>query len=71
MTQTTTIRISLIDLGTDRAHVPALCNAIEASLLKDTGAAASVSADSMTILIDVPTSHLIEAAATLRSLALI
>lgn len=69
--QTTTIRISLIDGKIDRSAVPALCDRIEASLLKHADAHASVSADSMTIFIDVPTDRLIEAAAHLRKLDLI
>jgi hypothetical protein len=71
--ETSTIRIAIRGLNEswDTSHIPAVLDGIEASLREEADISARLTADSMTIAIDVATDRLPAAAALLRDLGLI
>ena len=71
--ETSTIRIAIrtLDEPWDRSRIPAVLDGIEASLREEADIQARLTADSMTIAIDVATDRLPDAAALLRDLGLI
>ena len=71
--ETCTIRIAIRGLNEpwDTSRIPAVLDEIEASLREEANVSARLTADSMTIAIDVATDRLPDAAALLRDLGLI
>jgi hypothetical protein len=71
--ESSTIRIAIRGLNEpwDRSRIPAVLDEIEAALREDAEIPARLTADSMTIAIDVATNRLPDAAALLRELGLI
>jgi len=71
--ETSTISIAIRGLNEpwDRSRIPAVLDEIEAALREDADILARLTADSMTIAIDVATDRLPDAAALLRELGLI
>lgn len=71
--ETSTIRIAIRGLNDpwDTSRVPAVLDEIEASLREEANVPARLTADSMTIDIDIATDRLPDAAALLRDLGLI
>ena len=71
--ETSTIRIAIRGLNEpwDASRIPAILDEIEASLREEADITACLTADSMTIAIDVATDRLTDAAALLRDLGLI
>ena len=71
--ETSTIRITIRGLNEpwDTSRIPAVLDEIEASLREEANVRARLTADSMTIAIDVATDRLPDAAALLRNLGLI
>ena len=71
--ETSTIRIAIRGLNEpwDTSRIPAILDEIEASLREEANVRARLTADSMTIAIDVATDRLPDAAALLRDLGLI
>ena len=71
--ETSTIRIAIRGLNEpwDTSRIPAILDEIEASLHEEANVRARLTADSMTIAIDVATDRLPDAAALLRDLGLI
>lgn len=71
--ETSTIRIAIRGLNEpwDISRIPAVLDEIEASLREEAGIPARLTADSVTIAIDVATDRLPEAAGLLRDLGLI
>jgi hypothetical protein len=71
--ESSTIRIAIRGLNEpgDRSRIPAVLDEIEAALREDAEIPAHLTADSMTIAIDVATNRLPDAAALLRELGLI
>ena len=70
---TTTIRIAIRNLPAhlDRSRIGAILDEIEMMLADDAGVYASVTADSMTIQIEVQTHQLVDTANTLAEAKLI
>ena len=71
--ETSTIRIAIRGLNEpwDTSRIPAVLDEITASLREEANVPARLTADSMTIAIDVATDRLPDAAALLRDLGLI
>jgi len=71
--ETSTIRIAIRGLNEpwDTSRIPAVLDEIAASLREEANVPARLTADSMTIAIDVATDRLPDAAALLRDLGLI
>ena len=71
--ETSTIRIAIRGLNEpwDTSRIPAVLDGIEAALREDADIPARLTADSMTIAINVATDRLPDAAALLRDLGLI
>ncbi|WP_197922713.1 hypothetical protein [Thiosulfatihalobacter marinus] len=71
--ETSTIRIAIRGLNEpwDTSRIPAILDEIEASLREEANVRARLTADSMTIAINVATDRLPDAAALLRGLGLI
>ncbi len=71
--ETSTIRIAIRGLNEpwDTSRIPAVLDEIAASLRDEANVPARLTADSMTIAIDVATDRLPDAAALLRDLGLI
>ena len=71
--KTSTIRIVIRDLNEpwDASRIPAVLDEIESALREEAGIAPRLTADSMTIVVDVPTDRLPDAATLLRDLGLI
>ena len=71
--ETSTIRIAIRGLNEplDTSRIPAILDEIEASLREEANVRARLTADSMTIAINVATDRLPDAAALLRDLGLI
>ncbi len=71
--ETSTIRIAIRGLNEpwDTSRIPAVLDEIKASLREEADIPARLTADSMTIAIDVATDRLPDAAALLRDLGLI
>ncbi|QMU59897.1 MAG: hypothetical protein GKR98_17975 [Boseongicola sp.] len=71
--ETSTIRIAIRGLNEpwDTSRIPAVLDEIKASLREEANVPARLTADSMTIAIDVATDRLPEAAGLLRDLGLI
>ena len=71
--ETSTIRIAIRGLNEpwDASRIPAVLDEIEASLREEADIHARLTADSMTIAVDVATGRLAEAATLLRELGLI
>ena len=71
--ETSTIRIAIRGLNEpwDTSRIPAVLDEIEASLSEEANVHALLTADSMTIAINVATDRLPDAAALLRDLGLI
>ena len=71
--ETSTICIAIRGLNEpwDTSRIPAILDEIEASLREEANVRARLTADSMTIAIDVATDRLPDAAALLRDLGLI
>ena len=72
-TETSTVRIAIrgINEPWDTSRIPAVLDEIEAALREDADIPARLTADSMTIAINVATDRLPDAAALLRELGLI
>ena len=71
--ETSTVRIAIRGLNEpwDTSRIPTVLDEIEASLLEEAHIPARLTADSMTIAIDVDTDQLPAAAALLREIGLI
>ena len=71
--EASTIRIPIRGLNEpwDTSRIPAVLDEIEASLREEANVSARLTADSMTIAIDVATDRLPDAAGLLRDLGLI
>ena len=71
--ETSTIRIAIRGLNEpwDTSRIPSVLDEIAASLREEANVPARLTADSMTIAIDVATDRLPDAAALLRDLGLI
>ena len=71
--ETSTFRIAIRGLNEpwDTSRISVVLNEIEASLREEANVPARLTADSMTIAIDVATDRLTDAAALLRDLGLI
>lgn len=71
--ETTTIRLAIRDLPDqfDASRMPVVLEVLERVLTEATGAQFEAFADSMTVTIHVPTSHLLAAAQALRDMRLI
>ena len=71
--ETSTIRLPIRKLPDhlDRSRITTVLDEIESALMDDGGVYVRAYADSMTIIIEVPTDQLIDAAACLKDLGLI
>jgi len=68
--ETTTIRLAIRDLPEqfDQTRIPETLEVLVRVLTEETGVQVDAFADSQTIIITVPTSHLLAAATTLRDM---